>query len=206
MNKLSAGFFITAFLFLGHAGAADQDEKARAGKKKAEVIEEKASAQGGEASPGPGGKITKGEAQAVDPAGKEPLEEAITCLARTIYWEARGEDEASMQAVANVVMNRLGHEGFPDTICGVVKQGREQGSCQFSWWCDGRPDQAQNEVEYARAKEVARKVLNGELKDRTDGATYFHNRKVRPAWAVKYIKTATVGEHIFYKPEGGKAK
>jgi spore germination cell wall hydrolase CwlJ-like protein len=29
-------------------------------------------------------------------------------------------------------MNRLGHKGFPNTICGVVKQGHEQGACQFS--------------------------------------------------------------------------
>ncbi len=205
MIKFAASVF-AVFLLLGQANGADQEEKAKAAEKKAEVIQEKASAQGGEASPGPAGKITRSEAQAVDPSGKEPLDEAITCLARTIYWEARGEDQAAMQAIANVVMNRLGHDGFPDTICGVVKQGREQGSCQFSWWCDGRPDQAQNEEEYAQAKEVARKVLNGELKDRTGGALYFHNKKVRPAWADKYIKTATIGDHIFYKPEGGKAK
>ena len=30
-----------------------------------------------------------------------------------------------MEAIANVVMNRLGHEGFPSTICEIVKQGQE---------------------------------------------------------------------------------
>jgi spore germination cell wall hydrolase CwlJ-like protein len=47
------------------------------------------------------------------------LDDAITCLARTIYWEARGEAIVDMEAIASVVMNRLGHEGFPTTICNV---------------------------------------------------------------------------------------
>ncbi len=46
--------------------------------------------------------------QAVDPSGKEPMDNAITCLARTIYWETKNSGEMEMQAVANVVMNRLG--------------------------------------------------------------------------------------------------
>jgi spore germination cell wall hydrolase CwlJ-like protein len=101
------------------------------------------------------------------------LDDAITCLARSIYWEARGKSDAGMEAIANVVMNRVGHGGFPNTICGVVKQGHEQGACQFSWWCDGRPDDAEEKESYARAKEIARKALNRQLKDRTGGALYF---------------------------------
>ena len=76
----------------------------------------------------PGKSISKPEVQAVDPTGKEPMNNSITCLARTIYWEAKGGDKMIMQAIANVVMNRLGHEGFPNTICGIVKQGQEEGS------------------------------------------------------------------------------
>jgi spore germination cell wall hydrolase CwlJ-like protein len=30
--------------------------------------------------------------QAVDPAGQAPMDDSITCLARTIYWEAKGAD------------------------------------------------------------------------------------------------------------------
>ena len=86
----------------------------------------------------------------------------------------------SMEAIANVVMNRLGHKGFPNTICGVVKQGHEQGACQFSWWCDGRSDDAKEDESYALAKEIARKALNRQLKDRTGGAMYFHHRKATP--------------------------
>ena len=55
------------------------------------------------------------------------MDDAITCLARTIYWEAKRKDGAQMEAIANVVMNRLGHKGFPNTICGVVDQGHDPG-------------------------------------------------------------------------------
>jgi spore germination cell wall hydrolase CwlJ-like protein len=144
--------------------------------------------------------------QAVDPAGAEPLDDAITCLARTIYWEARSEAIVDMEAIASVVMNRLGHAGFPKTICDVVRQGREQGSCQFSWWCDGRPDQAKEDESYATAKEIARKALNLQLPDRTGGALYFHQRRATPGWAAEYAKTVEIGKFRFYKPRGGEAR
>lgn len=174
--------------------------------RKVAALEQNASADGEKAVRSPSEIVAKPEAQAVDPAGKEPMDDAITCLARSIYWEARGEAAASMEAVASVVMNRLGHEGFPNTVCGVVKQGHEQGSCQFSWWCDGRPDQATDDESYATAKEIARRALNLQLTDRIGGALYFHHRDVAPSWATEYIKTVAIGEFIFYKPHGGDAK
>ena len=173
--------------------------------KKAEALEQNAAA-GDKAPPSPSETINKPEAQAVDPAGAEPLDDAITCLARTIYWEARGEAMVDMEAIANVVMNRLGHPGFPKTICLVVRQGREQGSCQFSWWCDGRSDQAKEDESYATAKEIARKALNLQLMDRTGGALYFHQRTVTPGWAADYTKMVEIGEFLFYKPRGGEAR
>jgi spore germination cell wall hydrolase CwlJ-like protein len=191
---------------VGLANAADQAQNEEAAKGKAEVLEDKASAAGSKELPTPAEIITKPQAQLVDPTGEEPLEDAITCLARTIYWEANRKDDAEMEAIANVVMNRLGHKGFPNTICGVVRQGQEQGACQFSWWCDGRSDDATEEEPYSKAKEIARKALNRQLKDRSGGALYFHHRKVTPNWSNEYIRTVEVGEHVFYKPAGGKAK
>jgi len=167
---------------------------------------EQIAAGDGENLPSRPGTIRKSEAQAVDPDGKEPLDDAITCLARTIYWEARGEKAASMEAVASVVMNRLGHAGFPDTVCAVVRQGGEQSPCQFSWWCDGRSDQAKDDESYAVAKEIARRALNRQLEDRTRGALYFHHRNVAPGWSTDYRKTAEIGNFVFYKPRGGDAR
>jgi len=185
---------------------ATQTQKAKAAENKAEVLEKNAASEGSKALPSPPEIITKTEAQAVDPVGEEPLKDAITCLSRTIYWEAKNEGVAGMEAIANVVMNRLGHKGFPNKICEVVRQGREQGACQFSWWCDGRSDDAEEDKPYAIAKEISRKALNRQLPDRTGGAMYFHQRKVTPGWSAEYIKTVEIGEHIFYKPHGGVAK
>jgi spore germination cell wall hydrolase CwlJ-like protein len=195
-----------AFLLVGQAIAADQAQKAEAAESKAEVLEQNVTAEGSKALPGPSEFITKPEAQAVDPVGEDPLDDAITCLSRTIYWETRGERAAGMEAVANVVMNRLGHEGFPNTVCEVVRQGQEHGTCQFSWWCDGRSDDAEEGRSYTIAKEIARKALNGQLTDRTDGALYFHQRKATPSWTERYIKTVEIGEHVYYKPQSGTAK
>ena len=206
MRQIGIATCLAISLFLGQAIAADQAQKAEIADSKAEVLEEKAAPDGSKVLPTPAQLISKLQVQAVDPIGKEPLDGAITCLARSIYWEARGKDDTGMEAVANVVMNRVGHECFPNTICGVVKQGHEQGACQFSWWCDGRSDDAKEDESYAIAKEIARKALNRQLKDRTGGALYFHHRRVVPDWSKEYIRTVEIGEFIFYKPAGGQAK
>jgi spore germination cell wall hydrolase CwlJ-like protein len=193
-------------LLAGHAIASEQEQKKEVAEDKAEVLEQKAAEKGSDVPVSKSETITTSEAQAVDPAGQSPMDDAITCLARSIYWESKGKSPADMEAVASVVMNRLGHEGFPDTVCAVVKQGSETKNCQFSWWCDGRSDQVQEEAQYAIAKEIARKALNKQLNDRTHGAMYFHDRKVKPVWAKKYIKTTETSMFLFYKPRGGSAK
>ena len=172
--------------------------------KKAEALEQNAAA-GNKTVPSTE-VIKRPEAQALDPTGREPLDDALTCLARTVYWEARGDSESSMEAIASVVMNRLRHGGFPDTVCSVVKQGHEQGLCQFSWWCDGRSDSAFEEDPYKVSKEIARRALNLQLPDRTVGALYFHHRNVNPGWAAEYIKTVEIGEFVFYRPHDGDAR
>ncbi|HBH87560.1 MAG TPA: cell wall hydrolase [Syntrophaceae bacterium] len=206
MRQIWIAICLATILLVDQAIAADLAQKAEAAESKAGVLEQNAAADGSKKLPSPSEIITKPEAQAVDPVGKEPLNDAITCLSRTIYWEARGQGVAGMEAIANIVMNRLGHKGFPNTICEVVRQGREHGACQFSWWCDGRSDDAKEDKSYAIAKEISRKALNRQLTDRTGGALYFHQRKVTPSWSAEYIKTVEVGEHVFYKPHGGTAK
>lgn len=180
------------------------DEKAQAAVTKAEALEQQvAHPATAVTSPAP---ISKAEVKALDPAGKAPLDDALTCLSRTIYWEAKGGGKADMEAVANVVLNRTGHNGFPDTVCGVVKQGQAQKHCQFSWWCDGRSDQVEEKNRYDLAKEIARRALNQQLTDRTRGAMYFHDRHASPGWAKTYIRTAETDEFVFYKPRGGDAR
>lgn len=190
-----SGVLCIAILLLG--GHAVGETKAEVAEDKAEVLEEKAAEDKPPTSAEP---ITRSEAQAVDPAGAAPLDDAITCLARSIYWEAKGEPPHEMEAVANVVMNRLGNADFPKTVCEVVKQGSETKSCQFSWWCDGRPDEVVEDQQYDLATEIARKALNGQLRDRTGGALYFHDRTVSPDWSREYTRTAQTRRFLFYTP------
>ncbi len=193
--KITLSIICFSALFLVSSAIADDQVKAaEVAIEKAEILEEKASSKGSKTPPAPSELITKPQAQAVDSSGEEPMDDAITCLARTIYWEARGTDIAGMEGVANVVMNRVGHEGFPETVCEVAKQGQEKGACQFSWWCDGRPDDAKEDESYAIAKDITRKALNLQLKDRTNGALYFHHRDVTPYWSDEYIKTVEIEE------------
>ena len=198
--------FLIIFLLPGTGSIADLPLKEQAVTSKAEKLEQNSAADGTKTAPSSAEIITKPEVQVVDPDGAKALDDAITCLARTIYWEARGEGETGMEAIANVVMNRLGSKGFPDTICAVVRQGSEQGNCSFSWWCDGRSDDAQEAESYAIAKEIARKALNRQLPARTDGALYFHHRNVSPSWAAEYRKTAEIGDHVFYRPQQSDKK
>lgn len=190
---------LAALFLAGQAFALGPADRAEIAEARAEALEKNA-AKDSPTPPAPSALITQPGARAVDPAGEAPLDDALTCLSRAIYWEAKGEGTAGMAAVANVVINRLSHEAFPATVCKVVTQGSEQGNCQFSWWCDGRSDQVQEEAAYMAAKEIARQALNRQLADRTHGALYFHHRQVSPSWAEDFTKTFETGEHVFYKP------
>ena len=67
------------------------------------------------------------------------MADEVRCLATNIYWEARNQSIQGMYAVADVTLNRVKDKRWPSTVCEVVKQ-RRKGVCQFSWFCDGKPD------------------------------------------------------------------
>jgi len=135
-------------------------------------------------------------AEALD--GTRPLEDPLVCLARTIYFEARGQSDREMAAVGHVVMNRVRQSRFPDDVCAVIKDGGDEPPCQFSWWCDGRPDVATNRREYNRAVRVARGILDGTVPDPTNGANMFHNRAASPSWADEAEPKGRIGDQYFY--------
>ena len=126
----------------------------------------------------------------------------VACLARTAYHEARGEGRQGMAAVAHVVLNRAEAPAFPDDVCAVAMQGaegRSNGGCQFSWACDGEPDEPKNLVAYGRALDVARSAVSGKLEDPTGGAVMFHAARVTPYWTREAEQTARIGSHLFYR-------
>ncbi|MEI9964098.1 MAG: cell wall hydrolase [Caulobacteraceae bacterium] len=62
---------------------------------------------------------------------------AVRCMTAAIYYEAALEPRAGQEAVAQVVLNRMRHAGYPKSVCGVVFQGSDRPGCQFSFACDG---------------------------------------------------------------------
>jgi spore germination cell wall hydrolase CwlJ-like protein len=118
-------------------------------------------------------------------------------MALALYHEARGQGRTAMAAVGHVIRNRKNDRDFPATICGVVKAGGETPPCQFSFWCDGRPDTPTEREAFALAQQVADRVLAGVSTDPTDGALYFHTERVSPSWASSFRETHRSGGHIF---------
>jgi hypothetical protein len=123
------------------------------------------------------------------------------CLARAIYFEARGESVRGQEAVAQVVLARVRSPDRPKTICGVVYEGSNLSTgCQFSFTCDGIPDLINDRGAWARAQRIASLAMLRKLKPVARGATYYHANYVRPSWASHMIRVATIGTHIFYRP------
>ena len=123
------------------------------------------------------------------------------CLARAVYFEARSESELGQLAVAKVILNRVKDPDYPKTICGVVYQGSgRRNSCQFSFACDGLPDDVKSASSWANAKRVAGKALAGTSKIAAVGtATNYHADYVRPKWAKSMKRLIKIGRHVFYE-------
>ena len=127
------------------------------------------------------------------------------CLARGIYFEARGESELGQAAVAQVILNRVRNPAYPATICGVVYQNKTwRNRCQFSFACDGISDRIRSQHSWKTAQRVAASVSDGTtwLEDVGD-STHYHANYVRPRWARTMKKTDRIGRHIFYRTKNG---
>jgi spore germination cell wall hydrolase CwlJ-like protein len=123
------------------------------------------------------------------------------CLARAVYFEARSETEMGQMAVAKVIINRTKDANYPKTICGVVYQGSQRrNSCQFSFACDGQPDDVKSPTAWAQSKRIAQMAIGGELKmgKAMSQATNYHADYVKPKWARSMRKLVKIGAHIFY--------
>lgn len=116
------------------------------------------------------------------------------CLAKAVYFEARGEPLEGQFAVAEVILNRVENSQWPNSICGVVKQG-----CQFSFMCDGKPEEISERAAFARAGKIARLMIDGAPRQLTYGATFFHTVHVKPGWSRRMARTTSIGDHLFYR-------
>ena len=108
-------------------------------------------------------------------------------LARLISAEARGEPYVGQVAVGAVVLNRVKHPSFPNTIPGVIYQ-----SGAFSCIADGQFDQPVAESAYRAADDA----LIGW--DPTGGAIYYFNPSTATsAWIWSRPLILTIGKHRF---------
>lgn len=108
-------------------------------------------------------------------------------LARIISAEARGEPYLGQVAVGAVVLNRIEHPSFPDTLSGVVYQ---KGA--FSCLDDGQFYEPISDSSYKAATDA----ING--LDPTGGAIYYYNpKKATSKWIFSRPIITTIGEHRF---------
>lgn len=125
---------------------------------------------------------------------------ALECLTAAVYYEARSESDQGQRAVAQVVLNRVAHPSYPNTVCGVVYQGSERSTgCQFSFTCDGSLARAPNRMFWYRAQNVARAALSGYVERSVGLATHYHTIAVSPYWAPSLRHIITIGAHRFYR-------
>ncbi len=112
-----------------------------------------------------------------------------TLLARVIYGEARGESYVGQVAVGAVILNRVKHPSFPNTLAGVVYQ---KGA--FDAVADGQVNLTPNSTAY----QAADAALGGW--DPTGGCIYYYNPKTATnAWIRSLPISATFGNHVFSK-------
>lgn len=123
------------------------------------------------------------------PSSKSSYNSNVNLLARVINGEARGESYEGQVAIGAVVLNRVKHSSFPNSISGVIYQ---QGA--FTAVSDGQI----NATIYDSCYKAARDALNGW--DPTGGAIYYYNPKTATnSWIRTRPIIKTIGKHVFCK-------
>ena len=127
----------------------------------------------------------------------------VACLAKNVYFEARGEPLAGQYAVAEVTMNRKASGLYPATVCEVVYQqnwdplrGRYVGA--FSW-TEFSVLPLPDGDDWKRAQRIAEEVYYQKHPPLVDGALFFHATWMKPDWARERKPVSRIGRHVFYK-------
>ena len=135
------------------------------------------------------------------------LADEQTCMAQAMYFEARDQGWRGMLAVGTVVQNRVRNPRYPDNVCAVVRQGRlsdgrvRRGQCQFTFYCDGKPERPQDKKAWGVALDLADLIIEQDLVIvGLEDATHYHATSVLPSWSKSHKVTfrRKVGRHVFY--------
>ena len=110
----------------------------------------------------------------------------LNLLSRVVYSEARGEPYVGQVAVAAIVLNRVSHSSFPNSVAGVVYQ-----SGAFDAVSDGQI----NLTPDSTARKAAQDAINGW--DPTYGCIYYFNPSTATSkWLWSRPQVLTIGKHI----------
>lgn len=140
----------------------------------------------------------------------------IMCLAVTLFGEVRGEPDVDKYAAALVIMNRVRHKRFPNTVCAVVSSRAQFESMSIaSPWrkylnkaINGTPIMPQSTTPGVSQQlyNIAENAYYSRLSDLTFGATHFWSPTLQlamgrtpPRWTVKYEHTAQFGNHHYHR-------
>lgn len=121
-------------------------------------------------------------------------DEASECLAKAVYFEARGESLQGQLAVAEVVLNRAASGVYPADVCGVITQ-----KAQFSFIRNGAfpaPDMAS--ASWHKAIAIAHIARTNLVRAVAPGVMWYHANYVSPSWSRFHSQVARIGAHIFY--------
>ena len=113
----------------------------------------------------------------------------VQMLARCVNGEARGEEYTGQVAVAAVILNRVDHSSFPNTIAGVIYQPGA-----FTAVSDGQIDVPidPNSTVYKACQDA----MNGW--DPSGGAIYYYNpAKTTNKWIYSREVICRIGNHVF---------
>ncbi len=139
-----------------------------------------------------------------DSLSPENFATALQCLTTAIYYEAAYEPDNGQEAVAQVILNRVRHDNYPKSVCGVIYQGSERRTgCQFSFTCDGSLLRSPRQEPWNRAQQVARRALYGEIASTVGDATHYHAYYVSPYWSASLRPAGRIGAHFFYSSDSG---
>jgi len=129
------------------------------------------------------------------------------CLAKAIFGEARSESVAGQLDVAQVVLNRVASDLFPNSVCGVVNQDSQftsRSEHDVNYWFTKRVF-AGFETTFAerRARDVSLLLADYAILHYEEMKRpliyHFHAKSHSPEWSIKLEYSHTSGSHLFYK-------
>lgn len=145
---------------------------------------------------------------------KPEVDSEIRCLAKNIYFEAGIKGDTSKLAVGQVTRNRVNSDMFPNTYCGVVKQGYHKtnpkdpnkpipikGKCHFTWYCDEHTNDPYLGTNWHVSEYMAKMIYHDALRyryDVTEGALWYHTVDVSPEWSKDKRPLVQIDNHLFF--------